>query len=93
MSVSEKLMKFTADLESSDPDIPVMLKMTAAVIEQIEKGDDHKAMITFTLDEFMRLPWHWELLGGRLAFRCERWAEKNKREYPETGGYPPIPKG
>jgi hypothetical protein len=93
MSVSEELMKFTANLESSDPDIPVMIKMAAAVIEQIEKGDDHRDLITFTLDEFMRLPWRWELLGGRLAFRCKRWAEENKRKYPETGGYPPMPEG
>jgi hypothetical protein len=91
MSVSEELMKFTAGLESSDPDIPVMIKMAAAVIEQIEKGDDHSNLITFTSDEFMRLPWRWELLDGRLAFRCERWAENNKRKYPDTGGYPPIP--
>ncbi len=90
MSVSEQLMKFTAGLESSDPDIPVMIKMAAAVIEQIEKGDDRRDLITFTSDEFMRLPWRWELLAGRLAFRCERWAEENKRKYPETDGYPPI---
>jgi hypothetical protein len=83
-------MKFTADLKSSDPDIPVMIKMAAAVIEQIEKGDDHRDMIKFTLEEFMRLPWHWELLDGSLAFRCERWAENNKQKYPETDRYAPI---
>jgi hypothetical protein len=86
-------MKFTADLKSYDPDIPVMIKMGAAVIEQIEKGDEHRDMIKFTSDEFMRLPWHWELLGGRLAFRCERWAENNKQKHPETDGYPPILEG
>lgn len=90
MSISEELMKFRAGLNSSDPDFAVMIKMAAAVIEQIEKEENRQARITFTLDEFLRLPWHWELLDGVLVFRCKRWEEENQRKYPETGGYPPI---
>lgn len=90
MLVSEQLMQFRESLDSSDPDFAVMIKMAEAVIERIEKGDDRQNLITFSLEELMRLPWHWELLGGVLAFRCKRWEEENKRKYPETGGYPPL---
>ena len=44
-------------------------------------------------DELIRLPWHWELLNGRLAFRCKRWEEENLRKYPATTGIPPLWKG
>jgi len=69
-----------------------MIKTAAAVIEQMEERDrtGTNRSITFTVEEFMRLPWHWELVEGVLAFRCKRWQEENEQNYPETGGYPPI---
>ena len=93
MSIAEELMKFRESLPTDDQDITLMIKVAAAVIEQIEgreRGQTDRS-ISFTVEEFMRLPWHWELDEGVLIFRCKRWQEENERKYPETGGYPPIP--
>ena len=93
MPIAEELMRFGAGLNTTDQDIAMAIKMAAAVIEQIESGEDREFRIAFTFDEFIRLPWHWELLGGRLAFRCKRWEEENLRKYPETDGLPPLSEG
>jgi hypothetical protein len=88
MSVSEELMKFRAGLNSSDPDLAVMIKMAAAVIEQIEKEEDRQDRITFTLDEFLRLPWHWELLDGVLVFPVQTLGRREPTQVSRYGRTP-----
>ena len=92
MSIAEDLMRFRESLSTGDQDIALIIKMAAAVIEQMEEPNQTATdrSITFTVEEFMRLPWHWELDEGVLGFRCKRWQEKNEQNYPETGGYPPV---
>ena len=94
MSIAQELMQYRSSLPAADEDIALMTKVAAAVIEQFEQhgSGGPEPSIGFTLEEFERLPWRWELDEGRLVFRCQRWQEENERRYPETGGYPPAPR-